>query len=59
MVESSVSSIGRNAILGDAGQHIEVNTSTFFTHLEVLMIWLYSRVIVFIFKRKKTVNGFA
>ena len=46
MVESSVSSIYRSLPSWEIQVNIEVYSSTFFTHLEVLMIWLYSRVIV-------------
>ena len=45
MVESSVSSINRSLPSWEIQANIEVYSSTFFTHLEVLMIWLYSRVI--------------
>ena len=46
MVESSVSSIYRSLPSWEIQVNIEVYSSTFFAHLEVLMIWLYSRVIV-------------
>ena len=47
MVESSVSSINRSLPSWEIQVNIEVYSSTFFTHLEeVLMIWLYSRVTV-------------
>ena len=46
MVESSVSSIDRSLPSCEIQVNIEVYNSTFFTHLEVLMIWLYSREIV-------------
>ena len=46
MVESSVSSINRSLPCWEIQVNIEVYSSTFFTHPEVLMIWLYSRVIV-------------
>ena len=46
MVESSVSSINRSLQCWEIPVNIQVYSSTFFTHLEVLMIWLYSRVFV-------------
>ena len=43
--------------LGETGQHRSfIYTWTFFTHLKVTISWLYSRVIVLIFKMKKTVT---
>ena len=59
MVESSVSSINRSLPCWEIPVNIEVYSSTFFTNLEVLMIWLYSRVIVLDLLEEKTVNGFA
>ena len=46
MVESSISSINRSLPSWEIQVNIEVYSAIFFTHLEVLMIWLYSRVIV-------------
>ena len=46
MVESSVSSINKSLPSWEIQVNIEVYSATLFSHLEVLMIWLYSRVIV-------------
>ena len=50
MVESSLS-------LRETGQHRSfIYSWTFFTHLKVMISWLYSRVIALIFKMKKRVT---
>ena len=52
MVESSVSSINRSLQCWEIPVNIQVYSSTFFTHLEVLMIWLYSRVLIVLWEEK-------